>query len=399
MNIDDSFEPSPRGKQKGRIRPRSIVGRLAGRWWQILFIWLMLSTPVILLIYSLIEPTFEAFSLLQVEPTQPQLFGPLHPGIDLAQPYVQTQVQLMTSDKVLDAAISRDPRLARLPMIQHSKDAKADLRKAIKVEIVDNNTYLIRVSLLSPSPEEPAEIVNAVVASYLEQHGEYHRSANKVLHNMLDTEIRKLTNEIEAKKAELSNLVQEGRVEFTKPQLNPDAAKDEAVVIPSVRSVTPEQYTMLADQLIQADLALIDAQVRLEVAKVGGQGGEKVRDLEAAVEEARKRRSGYAQYMENVTAETKPTKSDTFKASILKQELDAKFRMQEIIVQKLEQLNFEDKQDVFRISLHDIAGVPRVPADNKRIRLMATAPWVILMLIVGMFLLIEIRATPISDRY
>ena len=180
----------------------------------------------------------------------------------------------MTSEKVLDAAISQNPRLARLPMIQESKDPKADLRKAINVEIVDRNTYLIRVALSSRNPEEAAEIVNAVVAAYLEQHGEYHRSANKTLHNMLDTELKKLTNEIESKKTELGNLVQEGRVEFTKPKLNPDASKGEDVGIPSVRSVTPEQYTKLADQLIQADLALIDAQARLEAAKDdGGRGG------------------------------------------------------------------------------------------------------------------------------
>ena len=83
----------------------------------------------------------------------------------------------------------------------------------------------------------------------------------------------------------------------------------------------------------------------------------------------------------------------------MKQELDTRFRMQEIVLMKLEQLNFEDKQDVFRISLHDRAGVPKVPANNERTRLMATAPMVILMLIVGMFLLIEIRATRIADRY
>ena len=62
-----------------QINPRVILRGLSRHWWRILLLWLVISTPLAFAIYSLIEPTYEAFSLLQVEPTQPQLFGPLHP--------------------------------------------------------------------------------------------------------------------------------------------------------------------------------------------------------------------------------------------------------------------------------------------------------------------------------
>ena len=80
-------------------------------------LWLVVSTPLAYLIYSLVEPTYEAFSLLQVQPSQDGIFqvGALD-GMDkvIAQPYLATQVQLISSDKVLDAA-SRDQHPRRLP--------------------------------------------------------------------------------------------------------------------------------------------------------------------------------------------------------------------------------------------------------------------------------------------
>ena len=41
---------------------------LVRHWWQILLIWLVVAVPVVALIYLYVEPTFEAFSTLQVEP-------------------------------------------------------------------------------------------------------------------------------------------------------------------------------------------------------------------------------------------------------------------------------------------------------------------------------------------
>ena len=128
---------------------------------------------------TLIQPTYEAISLLQVQPTRPDLFGPgVQNGLDtvVAQPYLETQVQLISSDKVLDAAIARPPTatkpmISKLPMIAASKDPKTDLRKEMTVDIL-KNTFLIRVALSSKDPEEAAVIVNAVVDSYLEQHND-----------------------------------------------------------------------------------------------------------------------------------------------------------------------------------------------------------------------------------
>ena len=120
-------------------------------------------------------------------------------------------------------------------------------------------------------------------------------------------------------------------------------------------------------------------------------------DLQVKIDKLKRKKSNLVDRINHLNVENKVTKSDTFKATLLKQELDTKFRMQEIVQMKLEQLNFEDKQEVYRISLHDVAGVPKVPANNKRIRLMAAAPMVILGLMIGLFLMVEILAQRVGD--
>ena len=129
------------------------------------------------------EPTFEAMSLLRAEPTTIDIYGSTSrgtPNLSEVKPYLLTQVHLITSDSVLDAALA-NPAISNLPMIRSSKDPKAELREEMRVEIVGENTYLIQVALAAKDPIEAAAIVNAVVDAYIEQHNRYHLTANRSL--------------------------------------------------------------------------------------------------------------------------------------------------------------------------------------------------------------------------
>jgi polysaccharide biosynthesis transport protein len=435
MNTDDRSDSSSQTPPAGHAFPqsdtaaelspnptpqrqrRSILGRLAGHWWEILLLWLVVSTPLAYVIYLLIEPTYEAFSLLQVEPTKEMLFTISSQNLaDMRayEPYLLTQVRLITSDRVLDAALSTDPRIAKLPMIKQSEDPKADLREQMVVGIVDENTYLIRVALASTDPEEAAMIVNAVVDAYMQMHTAYHRSANKALHQSLDDELDKLTGEILAKKTELKELERSAAI-ANNVMTRSIAAKKDEVGIPSLDVVSEEQYARVIDRLIQADLELIGAQAKLETAgrvrkageaKPGDQPAtagsatataeEKLRELESAVEEIKRKRIGYLQYLERVKVQTRAKNSDTLTASMVNQELASLLSMKDILNQKLEQLRFEEKQDVYRITPHDRAGVPKVPSNNERLKYMAAAPVGVLLLLLGWFLMLEINAGPVA---
>ena len=405
MDTNDRFDVAQ--NPTTRVGPRSIVRRLASRWRRILLWWLVVASPVAYLIYSLVEPTYEAFSLLQVEPTQKDLFLPgVHDSMDrvIALPYLETQVQLIGSDRVLDAAIAQPattttPRIVKLPMIASSKDPKALLRKELAVEIV-KDTFLIRVALSSRDPEEAAAIVNAVVSAYLEQHSDYHKAANAVLKRSLEGELKALEAQITQKTGELKALYGTGPIAMNRPMAKPDTMvkDDDTGIHPTLATVTEEQYTRATDRLLEADLDLIDARARLETARLAkAPAPAKLPELEAAVEEARRKRIGYVQYIARLAVQTKDMKSDTFSATMKNQELSRLLKMQDIIEQKLEQLRFEQKQEVFRVMMHDEAQVPKVPVSNTRLIDMSVASVGILFLIVGLFLAREIKTTRVAD--
>ena len=169
----------------------------------------MASTPLVYAIYLMVEPTYEAAGLLRADPTPScKSTAPRPPGTNSPKdglPYLLTQVQLITSDSVLDAALAR-PGISNLPMIRSSRDPKADLHELMDIGTVGDHTYLIKVSLASRDPAEAAAIVNAVVAAYIDQHAGYHKNTNRALKMNLETELATLEKKIQDVEARLMEL-------------------------------------------------------------------------------------------------------------------------------------------------------------------------------------------------
>ncbi len=175
MSTTDKPDPNPQASH-------GLFSRITRRWRLILFLWLLAMVPMIYVIYVLEQPRFEAFSLLRVAAASPNLFEPTKPEqIDPKNvlPYMQTQVGLISSDRVLGPAVA-SREVANLSAITGSSEPLVDLRKRMKVAIVPDS-YLIRVALELPDGKEAATILNAVVNSYLLYHGEHTRSGNSSL--------------------------------------------------------------------------------------------------------------------------------------------------------------------------------------------------------------------------
>src|SRR5262249_26249116 len=152
---------------------------------------------------------------LEVQPTQLELFKSgmrETPDLRSTLPYLQTQVEILTSDPVLEEAVSQRSVL-EFPMIKKSDDPKAYLLEKMTVKIVGNNTYLIRVALESTNGTEAAKIVSAVVEAYTRQHTEYHQGANKTLRTNLQTKLTALDKKIEEQTLKLKRVVEKGLVE------------------------------------------------------------------------------------------------------------------------------------------------------------------------------------------
>ena len=207
LEADPLFSDDPSAAKARRITSPGILRRLAGRLWQVLLLWFTISVPVAFLIHLLVQPTYEAASLLRIEPGTINPFEPLESGAAASETrnstYLKTQVGLITSAKVLNSAIA-DPLVVNLRTIRQAVDPKTDIQDKLKVNIVPD-TNLIRIALELPNPEEAVTIVQAVVQSYLTQNVDYTRSANRDLTESLKQQLLKIATEIDLKRSMLKD--------------------------------------------------------------------------------------------------------------------------------------------------------------------------------------------------
>jgi polysaccharide biosynthesis transport protein len=475
------------------VSSQAILRGLARNWWRILLLWMVISTPLAYLIYVLVEPTYEVFSTLRVEPTQPELFGPsLRGGGDerAFEPYLETQVNLILSDRVLDVAVA-EPEVVGLPIIKRSNDPKTDIRKKLEVKIIPN-TYLIRVALDSKDPNEAAQVVNAVVSAFQEQNREFNRGSNERLKKNLASYIDELDTKIQKKKQELVKLAEKGNVEFSKPTLNTKAQDSDQGPQPAFDSLSLDQYKKTTDQLLQTEIALIEAESLLQTKQTEAQGNsdlpsreETDKQLQAQIADEFKRdpavvsiiqqieetteelehhkgvaRQGHdparqaaekrlaklnkryddlwyarnpeirqrllvetgapeslqtfadikrkvaalkisktslMQLLNKFDGEKQQSSSDTVRATFLRDEINSLTNMYDQVHRKLEQLRFETAKDLVRIDRVDPASIPKIPSNNKRLKYMAIAPVGILFAILGLFMLLEVKAERVAD--
>jgi uncharacterized protein involved in exopolysaccharide biosynthesis len=197
-------------------------------WWHILLLWLVVSIPGVYLVYSLIEPTYNASSTLRIEPS-PELFGPSAKGVaaDFGQ-YLETQRALILSNRVLDPAVERvvnSPGYDRskFPILRESNDPKTDVRRRLGVGIVPN-TYLIHVAFSSPSAIEAAEVVNQVVSAFDQENRLFNEGMNGVLKVNYERYLRKLDADLENKQKKMIALAERPESQVSKSTPREDNA-------------------------------------------------------------------------------------------------------------------------------------------------------------------------------
>jgi len=482
-----------------QINSRTILRGLTRYWWQILLLWLVVSAPIVYVIKLLVKPTYEAYSILRIEPTKHQIFASSI-GNDPAEmrsflPYLQTQANLLTTDNVLDVAVASSS-VVSLPWIKNSDDPKADLRKDLQVKIVDG-AYLIRVALELADGDQAAKIVNAVIAAYQTSNTDYNRAANFVLRKNLKEQLTKTVAEIDTNKNKLRKYVKKGTVETKKPVLNQDVLKDEgSTTEPTFAIFTESQVQQMVDKMNKTRFELTDAEAALKAfeekaaKQANGQEGvesseqenpeletaileefrkdpdvvalidaiqemrkelahnksvarqhndparlatvrelekleadyrkvwpekhEQIRkrltvrtdnsrsfntldDLRLKVRTLRLRQQDEAQFYDKVKTEQTEAHSDNFEATFLNAEVNSLMKRGEQISANLQQLEFDAQQDTFRVVRVDEATAPKTPTNNKHIKYMLAAPVGVLFMILGLFMLLEIKAGRIDD--
>jgi uncharacterized protein involved in exopolysaccharide biosynthesis len=393
MSTTTKPDPNPRPSP-------GFFSRITMRWHLLLFLWLIITVPIVYLIHQLVEPTFEASSILRVSPTSFRLYEASRPEqIDFkaVEAYLNTQIGLITSDRALGPALESS-EVVHLSTITSSDDPREFLREHLKVEIV-KDAYLIRVALELPDRNQPAAIVNAVVQSYLQYNAEHQRSGNSSLRKALAEHIEEYKKQIAEKRDELKGLSPGGTV-VPVPVISVNASgKVTDPTQPRLSTVTESQALRVADDIISTDLDLIKAKSVLEVAEAASNAGndpharELLSELRRNVAALVKQREYQAKYFEGLKVEKNIEKPAASDIAFVQRQIDILLRREEQVNVQLKQLEFEASQENVRVTLVDSAVVPNVPTNNDRITYMTAAPIVVLFALLGLALVAPVKGS------
>jgi succinoglycan biosynthesis transport protein ExoP len=242
------------GRSRGsRGLSAGLVYRAVRRHWiGALATWALGSAGLVALADRQIRPHYEAASTIKVEPGDRDQFRDGGPGGDF-EVFKQTQARRVTNPNVIASALKDHPELIRLPTLAKARDPEAAVRAAMSVQVVPN-TNLIQVAMTSPSADDPARVVDAVIGSFLRTASDGEEAAKRG--QRLRDAKRERTEAVERKRAAIVALA--GRL----GAIDGARARDRD-------AVALEQYKTLSKQLLQTELDLMAAQTRLDQLRDG----------------------------------------------------------------------------------------------------------------------------------
>ena len=238
-------------------------------WWLVLMLWLVGSAAVGAAVYLNVKPTYRASGLLRVDPIVNDLFGLGNRG-EHVEAFLQTQVQLISSDNVL-TAVGTNPKVVTLPRIQAASDVVQEIRKVIAVGVVQG-TYLIEISASSPNNVEAAILVNAVIAAFLDANEIWSNGMTRAQMKTLEAYEFDLKEQIAEQERKWKDLVKKGDVDVQainafKEGLVVAGAKGEPGSNRPSSSITIEEYKNVKQHLLAVNMELAEAQAWLVTAK------------------------------------------------------------------------------------------------------------------------------------
>ncbi len=169
------------------------------RWILLLSIALALAAGFLYLSKS--TPIYTSTSKVYVEQTGPKIITGTEEGVmTRSTNYLYTQTELLKSTPILAAAIDT-AGIGQLKTFANVDNPIAHLKKTIDVT-VGKKDEIISVSFDSPYPAEAAQLVNALVDSYVTYHGTRKRSTSaevlKILQNEKDRRSQELSEKLRA---------------------------------------------------------------------------------------------------------------------------------------------------------------------------------------------------------
>ncbi|WP_165226149.1 hypothetical protein [Aquisphaera insulae] len=374
--------------------------------------WLLLSAPLVYLAYRFIEPTYWAQSLVMLEFGGANPFGPGGDAAEIAPgppESLRTQLVSVLSDPVLDAAFIVDPGIAKFSLFKEARDPIGELRRRLDVGFVPNTQFL-RIGLESASPEEAAQVVNAVASAYKittqPDPSQVIPSGITILQrNTAKAEVEALEefrrNEIEPKlkqkQNEILKLTERRHVGLHGPasSIGGDLKNaPESQLDGDLESL----HRQANDELTKVQLQLIALESKLEARQEGKPRvqAEENKPVSPASDERERRRAAELQDLKEeiraatltrdklkallARSEVNPAESgaDAVRADLLRQELADFQSAAQQIERRILQLKFAQDRTFIKIPRIDLAQVPKAPLRDRRPLFMTLAPVAVL---------------------
>lgn len=246
------------GKSDSRIRrpsmaqimPESLIQII---WHSRLIVLITTLSALIAVLVYLIKtpPIYTSTSRIYVEQSGPKIISETAEGImTQSKNYLYTQVELLKSTPII-SAVTDTPGIKQMQTFAKIDNPAGLLKRNLSVS-VGSKDDIISVSFKSPYPAEAAQIVNAVVDSYIKFNASRKRSTSAEVLKILQNEKDKRDKELSEKLTAMMNFKREnGSLAFEGDQGN--------IVI--------ERLGKLSSVLTEAQLATIESKSAYESAK------------------------------------------------------------------------------------------------------------------------------------
>ncbi|MGO8899421.1 MAG: AAA family ATPase [Isosphaeraceae bacterium] len=120
-------------------------------------------------------------------------------------------------------------------------------------------------------------------------------------------------------------------------------------------------------------------------------------EIKRKIEELRSKCRKLTELIKQFEVDKQHSHTDALEATFERDDLSRFYNMYDQVNRKLEQLEFTKDKAGIEIDHTDLAELPRVPNNNKRLRYMALLPVAVLFAVLGLFLLLEVRSERVGD--
>ncbi len=232
--------------------------------------WVIIATTVLAIGAAFVyltkaTPIFTCTSRLYVEQSGPRIISEYEGVMTRSKNYLYTQGELMRSTPII-ADVVDEPYIKRLKTFNGVDNLTGYVKNGLEVTIGKKDD-IITVSFDAPFPSEAAQIVNAIVDSYIKYHSTRKQSTVEKVLNILQKEKVKRDKELEIKFQQLLKFTREnGVVSFD--------GKGGHIIF--------QKLTKLSSALTEAQLVTINARADLEAVKAMADEPAKMKQFAAA---------------------------------------------------------------------------------------------------------------------